>query len=40
VGKAAMSNTHKAQEGTLGALVVAKTSGETLVGMLQVRGNH
>jgi hypothetical protein len=32
-----MANTHKAQEGTLGGLVVDNTSGETSVGMLQAR---
>jgi hypothetical protein len=35
-----VTNTHKAQEGVLGGLVVANTSGETSVGMLQVRGSH
>jgi hypothetical protein len=37
VGEATMTNTHKAQEGPLGGLVVANTSGETSVGMLQAR---
>jgi hypothetical protein len=32
-----MANTHKAQEETLGGLVVDNTSGETSVGMLQAR---
>jgi hypothetical protein len=40
VGEAAMANTHKAQEGALGGLVVANTSGETSVHMLQARGSH
>jgi hypothetical protein len=40
VGEAAMANTHKAQEGALDGLVVANTSGETLVGTLQARGSH
>jgi hypothetical protein len=40
VGEAVMANTHKAQEGALGGLVVANTSGETLVGTLQARENH
>jgi hypothetical protein len=35
-----VANTHKAQEGALGGLVVANTSGETSVGMLQARGSH
>jgi hypothetical protein len=35
-----VANTHKAKEGALGGLVVANTSGETLVGMLQARGRH
>jgi hypothetical protein len=33
-------NTHKAQEGALGGLVVANTSCETSVGTLQARGSH
>jgi hypothetical protein len=40
VGEAVMANTHKEQVGALGGLVVANTFGETLVGMLQARGNH
>jgi hypothetical protein len=40
VGETAMTNTYKAQEGVLGSLVVANTSGETSVGMLQARGSH
>jgi hypothetical protein len=40
MGETAMANTHKAQEGDLGGLVVANTSSETLVGTLQARGNH
>jgi hypothetical protein len=35
-----VANTHKAQEGALGDLVVANTSDETLVGTLQARGSH
>jgi hypothetical protein len=35
-----VANTHKAQEGTLGGLVVANTSGETSVGTLQARVSH
>jgi hypothetical protein len=35
-----VANTHKAQEGALGGLVIANTSGETSVGMLQARGSH
>jgi hypothetical protein len=35
-----VANTHKSQEGALGRLVVANTSGETLVGTLQARGSH
>jgi hypothetical protein len=35
-----VANTHKAQEGALGGLVVANTSGETSVDMLQARGSH
>jgi hypothetical protein len=35
-----VANTHKAQEGALGGLVVANTSGETSVGTLQARGSH
>jgi hypothetical protein len=35
-----VANTHKAQEGALGSLVIANTSGETSVGMLQARGSH
>jgi hypothetical protein len=34
-----VANTHKAQEGVLGGLVVANTSGETAVGTLQARGS-
>jgi hypothetical protein len=33
-------NTHKAEEGALGGLVVANTSGEISVGTLQARGSH
>jgi hypothetical protein len=40
VGKAAMTNTDKAQEGAIGSLVVANISGETSVGILQDRGSH
>jgi hypothetical protein len=40
VGEATMANTHKAQAGALGGLVVASTSSETSVGMLQARGSH
>jgi hypothetical protein len=36
----AVANTHKAQEGALAGLVVANTSGETLVGTLQARVSH
>jgi hypothetical protein len=36
----AIANTHKAQEGAFGDLVVANTSDETSVGMLQARGSH
>jgi hypothetical protein len=35
-----VANTHKAQEGGLGGLVVANTSNETSVGTLQPRGSH
>jgi hypothetical protein len=35
-----VANTHKAQVGALDSLVVANTSGETSVGMLQARGSH
>jgi hypothetical protein len=35
-----VANTHKAQEGALGGLVVANISGEASVGMLQSRGSH
>jgi hypothetical protein len=35
-----VANTHKAEEGILGGLVVANTSGETSVGMLQARGSY
>jgi hypothetical protein len=35
-----VANTHKAQEGGLGGLVIANTSGKTLVGTLQLRGRH
>jgi hypothetical protein len=35
-----VANTHKAQEGSLGGLVVANTSVEISVGMLQARGSH
>jgi hypothetical protein len=35
-----IANTHKAQEGALGGLVVANTSGETSVGTLQARESH
>jgi hypothetical protein len=35
-----VANTHKAQEGALGGFVVANTSRETTVGMLQARGSH
>jgi hypothetical protein len=40
VGEDVMANTHKAQEGALGGLVVANTSSETSVGTLQARGSH
>jgi hypothetical protein len=40
VGEAMMANTHIAQEGALGGLVVANTSGETIVDTLQARGSH
>jgi hypothetical protein len=33
-------NTHKAQEGSLGGLVVTNISGETSVGTLQAIGSH
>jgi hypothetical protein len=33
-------NTHKAQEGALGDLVIANTFGETSMGTLQARGSH
>jgi hypothetical protein len=36
VGEAVMANTHKAQEGALGGLVVANNSDETSLG----RGSH
>jgi hypothetical protein len=35
-----VANTHKAQEGALGGLVVANTSGEISVDTLQARGSH
>jgi hypothetical protein len=35
-----IANTHKAQEGVIGGLVVANTSGETSMNMLQARGSH
>jgi hypothetical protein len=35
-----VANTHKAQEGAIGGLVVANTSGETSVGTLQARGSN
>jgi hypothetical protein len=35
-----VANTHKAQEGALGGLVVANTFDETSVGTLQPRGSH
>jgi hypothetical protein len=35
-----IANTHKAQEGALGGLVIANTSGETSEGTLQARGSH
>jgi hypothetical protein len=35
-----VANNHKAQEGALGGLVVAHTSGETSVSTLQTRGSH
>jgi hypothetical protein len=35
-----VANTHKAQKGALGGLVVANTSGETSVGTLLARGSH
>jgi hypothetical protein len=35
-----VANTHKAQEGALGGLVVANTSSETSVGTLQARGSN
>jgi hypothetical protein len=40
VGEVVVANTHKAQEGALDGLVVANTSGETSVGILQSRGSH
>jgi hypothetical protein len=40
VGEAVMANTHKAQEGTLGGLVVADTSVETSMDTLRARGSH
>jgi predicted ATP-grasp superfamily ATP-dependent carboligase len=35
-----VANTHKAQEGALGGLLVANTSGETSVRTLQARGSY
>jgi hypothetical protein len=35
-----VANTHKAEEGALGGLVVANTFNETSVGTLQARGSH
>jgi hypothetical protein len=35
-----LANTHEAQEGALSGLVLANTSGETLVGTLQASGSH
>jgi hypothetical protein len=35
-----VANTHKTQEGAFGGLVVANTSGEISVGMLQARVRH
>jgi hypothetical protein len=35
-----VTNTHKAQEGALGGLVIANTFGETSVGILQARGSY
>jgi hypothetical protein len=35
-----IANTHKAQEGALGGLVVANTSSETSVVTLQARESH
>jgi seryl-tRNA(Sec) selenium transferase len=35
-----VANTHKAQEGALGGLVVGNTSGKISVGTLQARGRH
>jgi hypothetical protein len=35
-----VASTHKAQEGVLGGLVIANTSGETSMGTLQARGSH
>jgi hypothetical protein len=35
-----VANTHKAQEGALGGLVVANTSSETSVGTLEASGSH
>jgi hypothetical protein len=35
-----VANTHKAQEGGLGGLVIASTTGETSVSTLQARGSH
>jgi hypothetical protein len=35
-----VANTHKAQDGALGGLVVANTSDETSVSTLQSRGSH
>jgi hypothetical protein len=35
-----IANTHNAQEGALGGLVVANTSGKTSVGTLQARESY
>jgi hypothetical protein len=40
VGKVAMAETHKAQDGASGGVRCSHTSGEISVGMLQARGNH
>jgi hypothetical protein len=35
-----VANTHKAEEETLGDFIVANTSSETSMGMLQARGSY
>jgi hypothetical protein len=35
-----VANTHKVEEGALGCLVIANTSGETSMGTLQARETH